>query len=304
MTFIDLAGSERLALIGFDESLYEEALFINESLRCLERVIRQLSVNGLKYNVDYEGNILTQLLKNSIGGDAKTLMIVNIAPSNFDLEATMDTLRFAERTGKIRGSIGRIPMQAKMTEEFLAYKMVKSITPSPEFVCVKPSWKIEGKNKHPLADVLHKMTLKELMEYRPVKVNFCNWLVESFGFTYSNGEIWEGSRGKHDKQKDLPDNISKIQIVFSKEESYIRYLRFFGDETLQIPETGDDFRGGRVETFEIDLEKGERFLGAEISIGDRHSMGVTWFKWKHPEKIPSSKDEIPEDPMAKFIEKF
>lgn len=40
MTFIDLAGSERLALIGFDESLYEEALFINESLRCLERVIR------------------------------------------------------------------------------------------------------------------------------------------------------------------------------------------------------------------------------------------------------------------------
>jgi hypothetical protein len=95
MTFIDLAGSERLALIGFDEFLYEESLFINESLRCLERVIKQLSVNGLKYKVDYEGNILTHLLKNSIGGVAKTLMIINIAPSNFDLEATMDTLRFA-----------------------------------------------------------------------------------------------------------------------------------------------------------------------------------------------------------------
>jgi hypothetical protein len=54
-----------------------------------------LSVNGQNFNVDYEGNILTQLLKNSIGGDAMTLMIVNIAPSNFDLEATMDTLRFA-----------------------------------------------------------------------------------------------------------------------------------------------------------------------------------------------------------------
>ena len=29
LSFIDLAGSERLAYIGFDENLYEEALFIN-----------------------------------------------------------------------------------------------------------------------------------------------------------------------------------------------------------------------------------------------------------------------------------
>ena len=32
LTFIDLAGSERLAHIGFEEHLYEEGLFINESL--------------------------------------------------------------------------------------------------------------------------------------------------------------------------------------------------------------------------------------------------------------------------------
>jgi hypothetical protein len=182
--------------------------------------------------------------------------------------------------------------------------MVKSITPSPEFVCKKPGWKIECKNKHPLADVLHEKTLKELMEYRPVKVNFCNWFMESFGFTYSNGETWEGSKGKHDRHADLPDNISKIEIVFSKEESTIRYLRFFGDEMLQIPERGDDFRGGRVETFDIDLAKRERFLGAEISIGDKRSMGVTWLKWKHPEKRPCSKDKITEDPTEKFIERF
>ena len=235
-----------------------------------------------------------------------TLMIVNIAPSNFDLEATMDTLRFAERTGKIRGSIGRIPMQAKMTEEFLAYKMVKSISPSTEFVCENPGWKIEGKVRHPLADILHKKTLKELMEYRPVKVDYCNWFVESFGFTYSDGETWEGSKGKHDRHSDLPDNISKIQVVFNADDSMIRYLRFFGDEMLQIPERGDDGRGKRTETFEIDLAKGERFLGCEISYGDKRSMGVTWFKWKHPEKLPSVNGaaEVVEDPMAKFIEEF
>ena len=43
ITFIDLAGSERLALIGADAGLYEEALFINESLTYLGFVVRQLS---------------------------------------------------------------------------------------------------------------------------------------------------------------------------------------------------------------------------------------------------------------------
>jgi hypothetical protein len=67
------------------------------------------------------------------------------------------------------------------------------------------------------------------LRYKPITIDFTNWFVESFGFTYSDGETWEGSKGKHDKHVDLPDNISKIEIVFSKEESYIRYFRFYGD---------------------------------------------------------------------------
>jgi hypothetical protein len=41
----------------------------------------------------------------------------------------------------------------------------------------------------------------------PIKIDFTGWFVESFGFTYSDGETWEGSKGKHDKHADLPDNI-------------------------------------------------------------------------------------------------
>ncbi|MFN9909329.1 MAG: hypothetical protein ACK56F_24965 [bacterium] len=43
LTFIDLAGSERLANIGFEEHLYEEGLFINESLQCLGKLIDRLA---------------------------------------------------------------------------------------------------------------------------------------------------------------------------------------------------------------------------------------------------------------------
>lgn len=188
ITFIDLAGSERLALIGFDEMLYEEALFINESLRCLERVITNLTLDRPDY-VDFAGNVLTHLLKDSLGGKALTLLIVNLSPTNFDLEATSDTLKFALNTGNLVMHKGRIPIMEKMTEDFLAYRMVKYISESPLFMVDKvPScWKVEGQDRFPLAEQLHKKTLNELIEYRPVAVNFYNWFVESFGFTYSDG---------------------------------------------------------------------------------------------------------------------
>lgn len=48
INFADLAGSERLALLGYDYGLYEEAIFINESLKYLGHVVRNLSL-GIDY---------------------------------------------------------------------------------------------------------------------------------------------------------------------------------------------------------------------------------------------------------------
>jgi hypothetical protein len=102
LTFVDLAGSERVAMINFEEFLYEEALFICESLQCLGRII-YLITKGLEImDVPYEFNLLTSLLQDSIGGCAKTLMVVTISPSMYDLEATMSTLKFSEQTGLIK----------------------------------------------------------------------------------------------------------------------------------------------------------------------------------------------------------
>jgi hypothetical protein len=72
MMFVDLAGSERLAMLGFTLFLYEEAVFINESLAILGRIIWRLSKGGayLPRHADYDCNILTSLLKDTLGGDA------------------------------------------------------------------------------------------------------------------------------------------------------------------------------------------------------------------------------------------
>lgn len=47
-------------------------------------------------------------MKDSLGGNAKTLMIVNISPSMFNLKQTKDTLEFATQTGKIKNQAGKL----------------------------------------------------------------------------------------------------------------------------------------------------------------------------------------------------
>ena len=111
--FVDLAGSERLAMLGFTLYLYEEAVFINESLAILGKTIWRLSKGYLPKQIDYDCNILTSLLKDTLGGDAKTLMFVCIGPSIMDIEATRDTLRFAESTGKVKSRQDHIALTSE-----------------------------------------------------------------------------------------------------------------------------------------------------------------------------------------------
>lgn len=106
MTFIDLAGFERVAKIVLTEFLYEEAIFINESLKYLGYVIKRLAGGRPPETINYDYHPLTCLVRDTLGGTAKTLVLVNISPSIYDMEATMDSLRFAEYTGRIKTKSG------------------------------------------------------------------------------------------------------------------------------------------------------------------------------------------------------
>ena len=46
--------------------------------------------------------LVTYLNKDSLGGNAKTLMIANFGPSNYNLEETISTLRYANRAKNIK----------------------------------------------------------------------------------------------------------------------------------------------------------------------------------------------------------
>jgi len=97
---VDLAGSERTKKTGSEGKTLIEASFINKSLSFLEQVVVALSEKQREH-IPYRQSKLTNMLKDSIGGNSKTIMLANIWPEVTHLEETISTLKFATRMMKV-----------------------------------------------------------------------------------------------------------------------------------------------------------------------------------------------------------
>ena len=78
------------------DELIKEAQNINRSLSALGDVINALS-NKKSTHVPYRNSKLTFLLQDSLGGNSKCLMFVNISPAIYNLGETVCSLNFASR---------------------------------------------------------------------------------------------------------------------------------------------------------------------------------------------------------------
>ncbi|XP_039889551.1 kinesin-like protein KIF16B isoform X5 [Simochromis diagramma] len=108
---VDLAGSERADATGATGVRLKEGGNINKSLVTLGNVISALadmSQGGVNTNlkkksvfVPYRDSVLTWLLKDSLGGNSKTIMIATISPADVNYGETLSTLRYANRAKNI-----------------------------------------------------------------------------------------------------------------------------------------------------------------------------------------------------------
>ncbi|XP_074143918.1 kinesin-like protein KIF16B isoform X4 [Sminthopsis crassicaudata] len=104
---VDLAGSERADATGATGVRLKEGGNINKSLVTLGNVISALAdlsqdaVKKKQVFVPYRDSVLTWLLKDSLGGNSKTIMIATISPADVNYGETLSTLRYANRAKNI-----------------------------------------------------------------------------------------------------------------------------------------------------------------------------------------------------------
>ncbi|CAA0808454.1 Di-glucose binding protein with Kinesin motor domain [Striga hermonthica] len=120
---VDLAGSERIAKTEVQGERLKETQNINRSLSALGDVISALATRSP--HIPFRNSRLTHLLQDSLGGDSKTLMFVQISPNENDLSETLCSLNFASR---VRGiELGPAKKQMDKTELFKSKQMVEKL---------------------------------------------------------------------------------------------------------------------------------------------------------------------------------
>jgi len=106
-SLVDLAGSERQRDTNASGERLKEAGQINKSLSTLGNVINALASHAMsggiqKKHVQYRDSKLTFLLRDSFGGNSKTLLIATASPNEHSMAETLSTLKFAKRAKMIK----------------------------------------------------------------------------------------------------------------------------------------------------------------------------------------------------------
>jgi kinesin family protein 6/9 len=104
LNLVDLAGSERVAKTNSSGSVLTEAMYINSSLFYLEMVIKALHEKATKgrNHIPYRNSMMTSVLRDSLGGNCKTIMVATINPEAGQTEESLSTCRFAQRVSLIK----------------------------------------------------------------------------------------------------------------------------------------------------------------------------------------------------------
>jgi len=120
LNLIDLAGSERVQRSEATGDRLREAQHINKSLSALGDVMNALALQS--NHVPYRNSKLTQLLQDSLGGQAKTMMFMHISPEVSSYGETVSTLGFGQRVSQV--TLGQAKKNQEGAELFAAREAI------------------------------------------------------------------------------------------------------------------------------------------------------------------------------------
>jgi hypothetical protein len=123
LTLVDLAGSERVDKSGAEGQRLKEAASINKSLSAIGDVVAALTTG--QPHVPYRSHALTTLMSDSIGGSAKTVMLVNTSPADYNTKESLSALSFAQRCKRVKNAGGGTQAQAAAQVQALKLELAR-----------------------------------------------------------------------------------------------------------------------------------------------------------------------------------
>uniref|UniRef100_A0A8C2GED5 Kinesin family member 15 n=1 Tax=Cyprinus carpio TaxID=7962 RepID=A0A8C2GED5_CYPCA len=215
LNLVDLAGSERQRDTHAEGSRLKEASSINRSLMCLGQVIMALMdvSNGKNRHICYRDSKLTFLLRDSLGGNAKTYIIANVHPGSKCFGETLSTLQFAQRAKLIKnkamvnedtqGNVSLLQAEVRKLKEQLAHALSQA-----RVIEMTPSDQQAG---HSDAELSYKTQFIQAMS------------------------IWK--KAQEDK-KALQGKVSQLEAAWAQKEKFIQsnrmILKFRDDHIAQL----------------------------------------------------------------------
>uniref|UniRef100_A0A669P8A5 Kinesin family member 15 n=1 Tax=Phasianus colchicus TaxID=9054 RepID=A0A669P8A5_PHACC len=225
LNLVDLAGSERQKDTHTEGLRLKEAGNINRSLSCLGQVITALVDvgNGKQRHICYRDSKLTFLLRDSLGGNAKTCIIANVHPGSRCFGETLSTLNFAQRAKLIKnkavvnedtqGNVSQLQAEVKKLKEQLA-----QLTSVPS---------------------MHDISKKN--------INYVNNFIEAMLF-------WEKSECE---KKNLLERIAQLEDLCAKKEKFIQsnkmIVKFREDHIVRLERLHKEAGGSLLPKEQEDL---------------------------------------------------
>lgn len=169
LCLVDLAGSERVDHSGTTGTRVRETGSINKSLATLADVINALSKRSQSFAssspssisstsssqnfIPYRNSVLTRLLKESLGGNAKTIMLAAISPCCAHYEETLSTLKYIERAKSVV-NVPRISADSSNNGGTLVQELRREICELKSTLQAKSPTKAVARNLHEHVDCI------------------------------------------------------------------------------------------------------------------------------------------------------
>jgi kinesin family protein 18/19 len=166
LSLIDLAGSERGTATENTGIRLREGAKINTSLLALANCINSLGDKTKKGSyVSYRDSKLTRMLKDSLGGNCKTVMIATISPGHNQFEETINTLKYANRAKNIK-----IRAQVNKKMVYMHISAYKNIISDLKDEIIQLKGKIKNGSVPPAIDQINELENEDSEEIKEVVI--------------------------------------------------------------------------------------------------------------------------------------